>query len=351
MNRVLSFKKARSILFDTVVIMLITLSIGEIALRVYDLYVPSFIFYSVSYDRFRGKPFANNWDFKLNSQGFKDKEFSEKKENVYRILGIGDSFSFGVVPYKYNYLTLIESQLNVGNTNVEVLNMGIPSIGPKDYLSLLMKEGLALHPDTVLLSFFVGNDFVQSKQRKLYEYSYTASLLHYIINLRPKYEGRVGERKTEYCDVCPSFSIKRYLKIEYDRSYIYLVNNKKFPEELNHAIYYLKQIRNICKSHSINLIVVIIPDELQINHDLLREVKGAYYPNLDENKWDTGLPSRLLSNELDKLGISYINLYEDFSSSSDQLYKPRNTHWNIAGNKMAATIIYEHIRKYFTHKE
>jgi hypothetical protein len=351
MNRVLTFKKARSILLNTVVILLITLSIGEIALWVYNHYVPSFIFYSGSYDRFRGKPFANDWDFKLNSQGFKDKEFPEKKENVYRILGIGDSFSFGVVPYKYNYLTLIESQLNVENTNVEVLNMGIPSIGPKDYLSLLVKEGLALEPDTVLLSFFVGNDFDQSKKRKLYEYSYTASLLHYIINLRPKYEGRIIHGKTEYCDVCPTFSTKQYLKIEYDRSSIYLVNNKKFPEKLNHAIYYLKEIRNICKSHNIDLIVVIIPDELQINQDLLREVKDTYFPNLEENKWDTGLPSRLLSNELDKLGIDYINLYEDFSSSSDQLYKPRNTHWNIAGNKMAATIIYEHIRKYFTHKE
>jgi len=326
--------------------MFITLFIGEIVLRIYNHYVPSFIFYSGSYDRFRGKPFANDWDFKLNSQGFKDEEFSEEKEDVYRILGIGDSFSFGVVPYKHNYLTLIESQLNVGNANVEVLNMGIPSIGPKEYLSLLVKEGLALHPDAVLLSFFVGNDFDESKKRKLYEYSYVASLLHYIINLHPKYEGNTIHGKDEYCDDCPNFSNKQYLKIEYSRSSIYLVDNKKFPEKLNHAIYYLKQIRSICKSHNIKFIVVIIPDELQINQDLLREVKGAYYPNLDESKWDTGLPSRMLSNELDKLGITYIDLYEYFSNSSDQLYRPRDTHWNIAGNQMAANIIHEHIRKH-----
>jgi len=351
MNSVPTFKKARSILINTVVIILITLSIGEIALRVYNHYVPSFIFYSGSYDRFRGKPFTYDWDFKLNSQGFKDKEFSEKKENVYRMLGIGDSCSFGVVPYKYNYLTLIESQLNVGNTNVEVLNMGIPSIGPKDYLSLLVKEGLALQPDTVLLSFFVGNDFDESNKKKLYEYSYVASLLHYIINLQPKYEGRIIHGKAEYCDDCPSFSIKQYLKIEYGRSSIYLVNNKKFLKKLNHAIYYLEQIRNICKLHSINLIVVIIPDELQINQDLLSQVKGVYYPNLEENKWDTGLPNRLLSNELDKLGIIYIDLYEYFSSSSDRLYRPRDTHWNIAGNQMAANIIHEHIRKHLTSGE
>ena len=348
MKSVLNFKKTRSILYNAVMIMLITLSMGEIALRVYNHYAPSFVFYSGSYDRFRGKPFANDWDFKLNSQGFKDEEFSEKKENRYRILGVGDSFSFGVVPYKYNYLTLIESQLHAGNANVEVLNMGIPSIGPKEYLSLLVKEGLALQPDTVLLSFFVGNDFSDSKKKKLYEYSYVASLLHYIINLQPKYEGRVIHGKAEYCDDCPNFEYEQYLKIEYDRSSIYLANNKRFLEKLDNAIYYLKQIRNICKSHGINLIVIIIPDELQINEDLLREIKATYYPNLEKNKWDIGLPNRLLSNELDKLGITNIDLYEYFPNPSDQLYRPNDSHWNIAGNQMAANIIHDHIRKHLT---
>ena len=100
MNSIQNFQKVKSIFIQTVVIVLITLSMGEIALRVYNHYFPFFIFYSESYNRFRGKPFSENYNFKLNSQGFKDEEFSEKKGNVYRILGIGDSFSFGVVPYK-----------------------------------------------------------------------------------------------------------------------------------------------------------------------------------------------------------------------------------------------------------
>ena len=331
--------------------MLITLFLVEIALRLYNRHVPSYIFYSGSYDRFRGKPFSDERDFKLNSQGFKDKEFSNKKENVYRIIGIGDSFSFGIVPYKYNYLTLVEYQLNVDNKNIEVLNMGIPDTGPKDYLSLLVKEGLALQPDMVLLSFFVGNDFKQSKKRKLYEHSYVASLFHYIINLKPKYEGSIIHGNSRYCDDCPSFNSEEYLKIEFRRSFIYLVDNKIFTEKLARAMYYLKQIFSICRSQGIKLIVVIIPDELQINQDLWREVRAAYYPSLEENKLDIRLPNRRLSNELDKLGITNIDLYEYFSNSLDQLYRPRDTHWNIAGNQMAANIIHEHIRKHLTHGE
>lgn len=345
MKYVQVFRKAGTIMYQTFLIFLITFSLGEIGLRVYNNFNPSFIFYSNSYERFRGKPFADDWNFNLNSRGFKDEEFSEKKEGVYRVIGIGDSFSFGVVPYEYNYLTLIESQLHQENINVELLNMGIPSIGPKDYLSLLVKEGLALQPDMVLLSFFIGNDFREEENRKLHEYSYVASLLHYIINIHNKYEGRVIHGKGTYCDDCSPFDEKQYLDIEFILSSIYLVDNQIFPEKLSDALNYLKEIRDICKKHSIKLIVAIIPDELQINQDLLREVKEAYYPGIMNNKWDITLPNRALSNELDKLGIDNIDLYEYFADSPQQLYRPRDTHWNIAGNQLAAKIIQEQTLK------
>lgn len=348
MTSVSYFRKARSTLFNTFVILLITLLMGEIAFRVYNHYFPSYVFYSESYNRFRGKPFADDWDFKLNSQGYKDNEFQEKKEDVYRILGIGDSFSFGVVPYKNNYLTLLDSQLDEENSNIELLNLGIPSIGPKDYLSLLINEGLALKPDMVLLSFFVGNDFDESRRRKLYEYSYVASLFHYIANIQTKYEGTIIHGKAQYCDECPSFNNEQYLNIEFNRSFIYLEDNKRFSKYFNDAIHYLKQIKRICEAHSIKLVVVIIPDELQINQDLLKNVKEIYYPDVPSDIWNITLPNKMLSNELDKLSINNIDLYEYFSRSNEQLYRPRDTHWNIAGNQLATNIIQEHIRKYLT---
>lgn len=61
--------------------------------------LPPYIFYENSYSRFRGKPLADDYDFRLNSRGFKDVERKKEKEpNVYRILGLGDSFAFGVIP-------------------------------------------------------------------------------------------------------------------------------------------------------------------------------------------------------------------------------------------------------------
>ena len=351
MKRKNGFQEFRAILLQSATIIFITLSLAEIALRVFDHYNPSFIFYSDSYKRFRGKPFADDWDFKLNSRGFKDVEFSDKKESAYRILGIGDSFSYGVVPYKYNYLTLIESQLHARNPNVEVLNMGIPDTGPKDYFSLLLEEGLALQPDMVLLSFFVGNDFDQSRKKKNHEYSYVASLLRYIINLQQKYEGNIIHGKGTYCDKCPTFGHEEYLKIEGKRSQIYLEEYGQFPQLLDKALYYLVLIKEICEKKGIDFVVVIIPDELQINKNLEREIRNAYYPNIEKEVWNIARPNRALSNELNKLRIDNIDLYDYFVDVSyGNLYRPRDTHWNIAGNQLAANVIEQHLQRYIRSK-
>lgn len=343
-----SLKKIRSVLIQTAIIISITLIIGEVVLRVYDYFKPSFVFYRGSHDRFRGKPFAEDWHFNLNSHGFKDHEFVlEKKRDVYRVLGIGDSFSFGVVPYQFNYLTLIESRISLKNMNIEVYNMGIPCIGPKDYLSLFIEEGLAFQPDMLLLSFFIGNDFDESKKRKIHEYSYVASLLHYIVNVQPEFEGKTYHKRAEYCDNCPNFSHEQYLKIESDRSYIYLDGNERFPKLLQRALYYLKQINNICTKKGIKLIIVIIPDELQINRSLQIDVQTKYFSDIDNDRWDFTRPNTMLSKELDQLGIDNIDLFKYFTAeSSSQLYRPRDTHWNIAGNQLAADVIGKYLRKY-----
>ena len=55
----------------------------------------------------------------------------------------------------------------------------------------------------------------------------------------------------------------------------------------------------------------------------------------------------MLSDRLDKLGIKYIDLLPSFSENSgERLYRVRDTHWNIAGNQLAANIIQAHIVNY-----
>lgn len=344
-------KKVRHITLQGMAIFLISFILGEIALRAYQYFNPTFIFYESSHNRFRGKPFSDDWGFKLNSKGFKDKEFTEKNEDTYRIVGVGDSFTFGVVPYEYNYLTVLESTLQEAAIDAEVLNLGIPGIGPKDYLTLFVEEGLPLQPDMLLLSFFIGNDFSEIRTRKLKSYSYVASLLSYTTTLNIQYEGKIIHDQQHYCDVCGTFTEEDFLNMEGERSFLYLEGNQRFRSLPKKAAYYLSQISAICKKKGIDLVMILIPDVLQVNPQLQQEVIEKFYPDMKEGTWNSRLPNEKLTAELEELEIDYIDLYEHFAGiPAEQIYKQRDGHWNIPGNNLAATIIHDYLWDHYVDR-
>jgi hypothetical protein len=338
-----------------VFILIISLIFCEIGLRIFNHFSPTYVFYDTSYSRFRPKPFSENFGFKVNSKGFNDLEYSKKKGDDYRLLGIGDSFSFGSVPYEYNYLTLLEYLLKKEYKKIEVLNMGIAGIGPKDYLSLLIKEGVELNPDMILLSFFIGNDFVESNRnvkRKLHTYSYVASLIYYMLDLKPKVNKIKYFKYDKYCDDCPAFDRFTHMGIGSSKIPMFFKRNENFIKMLDDAIYYITLIRDLCIEENIKLFVIIIPDELQFDHSFRNEVLQYFYPLVNKRHFDLTLPNTMLSKKLTGLSIDHIDLYKYFAevSKGQRLYKPTDTHWNIAGNQLAASIIQIYLSKYLKNK-
>jgi hypothetical protein len=333
---------------DLAIVVAITLLLAEIALRVYAPFSPLFFLYDDSYNRFRGRPFADDWDFKLNSQGFKDVEFGAKQG--YRIVGLGDSFAFGVVPYQQNYLTLLEVGLRQKYAGADVLNMGIPATGPKDYLSLFIREGLDLKPDMVLVSLFVGNDLndPRSKPRPWYSRSHVASLLHYVLKIRPKYEGQIIHPKATYCDECPSFDAEAFLKMQKDFSDVYREDYAELEALSDQAVSYLTQLRDICRQRKIDFVVAVIPAEIQIDAALRDAVQRQDFQDAQPVQWNFMRPNESLTKRLRGTGIDYLDLYPVFVAEGQnrRLYKPRDTHWNIAGNEVAAQAIENHIDHY-----
>ena len=59
------------------VIILICAVSAEVSLRIFNTFVPTFIFYDDSYERYRGRSGESDWGFPLNSLGFKDTEWGE----------------------------------------------------------------------------------------------------------------------------------------------------------------------------------------------------------------------------------------------------------------------------------
>ena len=92
----------------------------------------------------------------------------------------------------------------------------------------------------------------------------------------------------------------------------------------------------------------MLTDEAQVNDelaDLVTEAYGAIGSSLDFEQ-----PNKLLVEALVGEGIPYLDLLPAFIEEGQhtQLYKPRDTHWNLAGNRLAAEtiapVVREHIR-------
>ena len=335
------------------VILLITLVLAELGLRLLHHFQPLFIFYDESYNRYRREPGAMDIDIRVNSMGFKDLEFGPKQEDRYRIIGLGDSFAYGNVPYKHNYLTLVEDRLSA-HASYEVLNMGIPGIGPRHYLSLFVREALDLDPDMVVLSFFIGNDILETRlgdeEVDWRRWSYLWALIDYLVLVLPgleppeKLRGYAADF-TEYCDDCPTLTERRFYAVQKLRARIFFTNVTKTPRQVDRALQYLTGIRDICETRDIRFLVVLLPDQLQVDPEHAEYVVQRGYAEYAQY-WDAQLPNRLIKERLERSGIDYVDLLEPFRAtarSGERLYIPRNTHWNIAGNQLAAKLITDRI--------
>lgn len=324
------------------IIALTAFLLSEAALRVYQHVSPTFVFPDASYNRFRGRPFAEDYAFRLNSRGFKDIERARAKPaGVRRIVVIGDSFVFGVVPYEHGFPARLERDLArsrraAGQSPVEVVNLGIPGTGPRQYLSMLIDEALPLGPDLVIVCVYVGNDFLEAKPAPAPR-SYVVSLLRALWQLR-HVEGRVIHGPAVYLDDDPTFSSEKYLELVAARSRIYTLRGGALEAALADALTFLTRIRDVCRARGVDLFVLGIPDEVQLDPELQREVIRALAVGADA--MDFRAPNAVMARELAGRGIAYLDLLPTFRESANRrLYRLRDSHWNVAGNQRAAEAI------------
>jgi len=167
-------------LFWGVVFSGISLFVLEISTRFLDLAPPVLQEHSryVS-DRhlpFKPKPFSIisgrsstgefNYTYRHNSFGFRDVEHSrENHDDVYRILGLGDSFTYGAgVQFEETYLYQLERMLSMRDEThrkVEIIKAGIPRYYPKPERILLEKYGVNYSPDLIIIGF-LPNDVINT---------------------------------------------------------------------------------------------------------------------------------------------------------------------------------------------
>ena len=144
--------------------------------------------------------------YRTNSLGFRSPETTrERPAEVFRILGVGDSFTFGTgVRQEHTFLARLAERLEADQPGrFEVLNLGVMGYNTPQELALLEHVGPDLDPQLVVLCLFL-NDMegggthelfnVGARRRGLARYSMLADRIVYML-----------QRKRQIADLTASY--------------------------------------------------------------------------------------------------------------------------------------------------
>ncbi len=161
-------------IFISIIFLFIAIFLCEISYRIYE-----FHFYKRQLrklDRFVLEPLPNepilqfklkpkgfflwheNSPFKINSYGFRDYEYDLANKNDYRIIILGDSYTFGWgVKMEKTFPKVLESSLKKQGYSVQVVNAGIYGYNTQQEVLFFEKELLKYKPDLVIISFVLND--------------------------------------------------------------------------------------------------------------------------------------------------------------------------------------------------
>jgi hypothetical protein len=242
--------------------------------------------------------------------------------------------------------------------------MGIPGTEPLDYLRLLKKEGLSYSPDMVMVFFFIGNDIVLFLEKDMapqkpavytfrligYGYKAIAKLDLWKIHTGDIDGGVVKDREHRFYKVIGNLG--KYMTDENKSSLIW--SSPELSEAYWASLEPIVGMHRLCRERGIELVVVLIPEDVQVD-PVLADVVLRRYRSIDwedvTNKYGFDLarkgrfvnfeiPNKALLSDFGRLGIDVIDLYDSFAgyyeANHDALYNSFDGHWNELGNQHAA---------------
>jgi hypothetical protein len=283
--------------------------------------------------------------FLSNSLGYADEEFQEAKSpEAYRVAALGDSFAVGVVSQEHNYLTLLERL----GAHTEVYNFGVVCTGPSAYLDILETEVWSYQPDYVLVSFFVGNDCTEELPTRGTMPPHDLRLVVFIQRLcrlsveeltqTAERSPRRGEGRREEARRKPKsprgFSRETHLRVEVGRLTICRPSAvAELEPKWARSLASMDGIFQACRRRGVPVGVVLIPDEFQIDSELLQEMLD--FAGIAPDDVDLELPQRRLTAFCAQRGVPCLDLLPALKDVKGA-YFPRDTHWNEKGNRIAA---------------
>jgi lysophospholipase L1-like esterase len=254
---------------------------------------------------------GNGLTYRMNNQGFRGRDFSTAKpEGVFRIMLVGDSFTFGEgVRLEDTFAVGVERILRAElgtKVDLEVLNVALGAWGTRAEYHYLMKEGLGFEPDLVVL-VFVPNDAQYAGGLDIWQ------------DFRAIYEAPALLRRS----YLGSWVYSNVARIVLGRRYVEgLVDGAMAKrEEWTGTMAMLKDMRRFVNEAGSRYAIVIFPFMYELN-----------------DRYPIAPVHELVGEAAREKGIPYLDLLPSFigRSYTDLWVHPSDQHPNERGHEIAA---------------
>ena len=290
--------------------------------------------------RFRRKEF--DVDIRINGKGYRGQDFDPDNGAHYRVLVVGNSFTFGHgVGEGYPYPSQLQRLLSKRDRPIEVINAGFASgDSPDTYYLYLRRYGLSLKPDIVLVGFSVATD-IDNYRGNEWTKTDDAGLPLRIVKTKSYVDaqGYLTSRVTPLGYSIPILReshlfhlvgglLRRFHEPSRGPLAIYA---REYSAETWAAVEKTKRLlvatKNLLDRDGIALRVVLIP--------ALEQVYPDQYPFAQEIDLDK--PQRVMSALLREHGVKFFDLLPFMRAVAEKgFYFPEDQHWTNKGHAFAA---------------
>lgn len=301
--------------------------------------------------------------FKLNSHGLCTGEYArDKPAGTFRVVALGDSFTFdsGMVPQAAMWHHRVGEGLaaRLGRP-VEVVNLGLPAIGPRFAAKMYDVEGRHLAPDLVVLGLFLGNDLTDengARASTLMRGSYLWRTGRHLASLwqnRRQLESTQGFWREWSGDTDPSrggypisgfvydpefpfFTREAFLRTEGDAAQVFRVSEReRVGAWIDDVAAVAAALRTVVATTPARFVVVLFPDQLQVDPLVRADVLAA--AGIPAADFDPDWVSDTLRARLARDGIATVDTAPALRAAvgGPRLYRLQDVHLTIAGNAVA----------------
>lgn len=266
----------------------------------------------------------------INDHGLRDTEHQYKKpDEVFRILGLGDSVTFGSgIFLEETYLYQLEQLLQQGGVTAEVIKSGVNSYKFDQEYTYYIEDGYKYSPDVVIVGF-LDKDIIPVPDKEVADLFEKAKIGVKKTNTEKDKQGFISKVRLlcRSCDVLYnllSFASNNWANSEggWDEAW-------KNPSNLEHLQKKLADLNQRLKRNGQQLIIVMFPTTDQFASDKITKIK--YQDRLMELTKKENIPV------LDLFPFLNVPEYYRYYLGGD------SAHLNASGNQLAAKAIKEFI--------